>query len=67
MRSKARYTSDETAPITCSIQVSADMKERIVLEAAANRRSFDWVVNEALKDYMNPKDRRRKKRHPALR
>lgn len=43
------------------------MKERIVLEAAANRRSFDWVVNEALKDYMNPKDRRRKKRHPALR
>ncbi|MBI4978354.1 MAG: hypothetical protein HZC28_12815 [Spirochaetes bacterium] len=67
MTQKVQLAPDGIEMVDCKITIPQALKERIELEAVACRRTFEWVVLESLREYFNPKDRRRKKRHPMLR
>lgn len=51
---------------TTSLKLDEETKERLRRLAAARRRSPDWVMREAIQQYVDREEKRERFRHDAL-
>lgn len=53
-------------PVTTSLKLDSELKERVQKLAAARRRSAHWIMREAVEQYVGREEKREQFRQQAL-